>query len=129
MGYCAMVRENIRFRDRSFSIKIGVYCNQLDAHSRAPGGNVMMKLPLKVAQDEPWIILDADDETVCEIDSQVTLEDDNIIAAEIVSSVNQRAEMVALLRRASEAVEGNLTFFQFCEIGDDIQAFLAKEPT
>jgi hypothetical protein len=81
-----------------------------------------MKLPLKVAQDEPWIILDADDETVCEIDSQGTLADDDAIAASIVSAVNSRAEMVALLRRAfvEVTVKG---------LWSDIAAFLAKEPT
>ena len=50
-------------------------------------------------------------------------------AAEIAAAVNQRAEMVALLRMASEAVDGNLTFFQFVEIANDISAFLANEPT
>ena len=88
-----------------------------------------MKLPLKISLDEAWIILDADDETVCEIDSQGTLQEDNIIASEIVVAVNGKAEMVALLRRASEAVYGNLTFFQFVEIANDIAAFLAKDPT
>jgi hypothetical protein len=83
-----------------------------------------MKLPLKVFQPEPWIILDADDETVCEIDSQNgTMADDEDTAAEIVSAVNQRAEMVALLREAERALPIGST------IRTRVFEFLAKEPT